>query len=108
MLPLPLRISRALSIIRWVTIIIAHGIAGFKASGGWCRAWHGWFYIQYRNGNNPASAKADIDLNISAMAIYKLRVKEYPMTLRYQFTIPFAGVLFSPLLRASRITRSST
>ena len=25
----------------------AHGIAGFKASGGWCRAWHGWFYIQY-------------------------------------------------------------
>ena len=25
----------------------AHAIAGSKASGGWCRAWHGWFYIQY-------------------------------------------------------------
>ena len=56
----------------------------------------GGFIYNTRNGNNPASAKADIDLNISAMAIYKLRVKEYPMTLRYQFTIPFAGVLFSP------------
>ena len=44
----------------------------------------GGFIYNTRNGNNPASAKADIDLNISAMAIYKLRVKEYPMTLRYQ------------------------
>ena len=69
-----------------------------------------WVVLIYntRNGNNPASAKADIDLNISAMAIYKLRVKEYPMTLRYQFTIPFAGVLILPPITGNRITRSST
>ena len=30
----------------------------------------GGFIYNTRNGNNPASAKADIDLNISAMAIY--------------------------------------
>lgn len=64
-------------------------------AGGAVHGMSGFIY-NTRNGNNPASAKADIDLNISAMAIYKLRVKEYPMTLRYQFTIPFAGVLFSP------------
>ena len=108
MLPLPLRISRALSIIRWVTIIICPRYCrDLKLlAGGAVHGMSGFIY-NTRNGNNPASAKADIDLNISAMAIYKLRVKEYPMTLRYQFTIPFAGVLFSPIT-GNRITRSST
>lgn len=59
-----------------------HGMAGF--------------IYNTRNGNNPASAKADIDLNISAMVLYNLRIKGYPLTLRYQMEIPFAGVLFSP------------
>lgn len=59
-----------------------HGMAGF--------------IYNTRNGNNPASAKADIDLNLSALAIYNLKIKEYPLTFRYQMEIPFAGVLFSP------------
>lgn len=59
-----------------------HGMAGF--------------IYNTRNGNNPASAKADIDLNISALAIYNLKIKSYPITVRYQMEIPFAGVLFSP------------
>lgn len=59
-----------------------HGMAGF--------------IYNTRNGNNPASAKADIDLNLSALAIYNLKIKEYPLTIRYQMEIPFAGVLFSP------------
>ena len=71
-------------------------LPGLKLLAGGAVHGMGGFIYNTRNGNNPASAKADIDLNISAMAIYKLRVKEYPMTLRYQFTIPFAGVLFSP------------
>lgn len=59
-----------------------HGLAGF--------------IYNTRNGNNPASAKADIDLNLSGMAVYRFKIGEYPLTLRYQLTLPFAGVLFSP------------
>ena len=32
---------------------------------------------------------------VSAMAIYNFRIKDFPLTLRYQAEIPFAGVLFS-------------
>lgn len=54
-------------------------------------------FIYYtRSSNNPASAKADLDLNVSAMALYNLRFRNYPLTFRYQFEIPFAGILFSP------------
>lgn len=60
----------------------AHGMVGF--------------IYNTRNGNNPASAKADIDLNLSGMAIYSFKIRQYPLTVRYQLTVPFAGVLFSP------------
>lgn len=49
-----------------------------------------------RNGNNPASAKFDIDLNLSLMAIHTPYIKNYPLTLRYQIDMPFFGALFSP------------
>lgn len=55
----------------------------------------GGFIYNTRNSNNPASGKADLDLNISAMGIYGFRIKNYPVTFRYQMEIPFAGVLFS-------------
>lgn len=61
----------------------AHGLAGF-------------IYNTRNSGNNPASAKADIDLNLSALVIYELKIKDYPLTLRYQMDMPFAGILFSP------------
>ena len=48
-----------------------------------------------RNGNNPVSGKADIDLNLSGMAIYNFHIGNYPLTLRYQMEVPFAGILFS-------------
>lgn len=54
------------------------------------------FVYNTRNGNNPANMKLDIDLNISAMAIYNLKIKNYPITLRYQIDMPFMGMLFSP------------
>lgn len=54
------------------------------------------FVYNTRNGNNPANMKFDIDLNLSAMAIYPLTIKNYPITLRYQIDIPFMGMLFSP------------
>lgn len=55
----------------------------------------GGFIYNTRNSNNPVSGKADFDLNLSAMAIYGLKIKNFPLTFRYQMEIPFAGVLFS-------------
>ncbi|MCC8187755.1 MAG: DUF3316 domain-containing protein [Bacteroides sp.] len=54
------------------------------------------FAYNLRNGNNPANAKAYINLAASGMAIWKLRIRNYPMTLRYQANLPFMGVMFSP------------
>lgn len=54
------------------------------------------FIYNTRNGNNPATLKADMDLNLSAMAIYRLMLKDYPLVIRYQVETPFAGTLFSP------------
>ncbi|MDL2208507.1 DUF3316 domain-containing protein [Parabacteroides sp. OttesenSCG-928-O15] len=54
------------------------------------------FIYNTRNGNNPASAKVDIDLNLSLLAIYHLRLRDYPLTLRYQLEMPVGGVMFSP------------
>lgn len=54
------------------------------------------FIYNTRNGNNPATLKADLDLNLSAMAIYRLMIKDYPLMIRYQVETPFIGALFSP------------
>lgn len=54
------------------------------------------FAYNLRNGNNPANAKAYINLAASGMAIWKLRIRNYPLTLRYQANLPFMGVMFSP------------
>jgi hypothetical protein len=45
-----------------------------------------------RNGNNPASARIYSNINLSAIAFYKLR----NATFRWQIDTPVAGVLFSP------------
>lgn len=54
------------------------------------------FIYNTRNGNNPAAAKAGINLNISAIAIYSWRIKNYPLTIRYQLETPFLGAMFAP------------
>ena len=56
----------------------------------------GGFIYNTRNSNNPASGKGDLDLNLSLMGIYQWRIKGYPLTIRYQYTMPFAGLMFSP------------
>lgn len=45
-----------------------------------------------RNGNNPASARAYTNLNLSVMASYKLPW----FAVRWQLDSPFMGILFSP------------
>lgn len=54
------------------------------------------FLYNNRNSNNPAQAKAYANLMASAMAIYKVNIKNYPLTLRYQATMPLMGCMFSP------------
>lgn len=57
---------------------------------------NGGFIYNLRNSNNPASAKAYINIAASGMAIYNFKIKRYPMTLRYQLNLPFMGIMFSP------------
>lgn len=71
--------------------ILAGGLADMNAG----------FVYNPRNSNNPASAKAFVDIDLSAMAIYKLRIRDYNMTLRYQANLPVLGTMFSPEYGAS-------
>lgn len=57
---------------------------------------NGGFIYNLRNSNNPASAKAYVNIAASGMVIYNFRIKRYPMTLRYQLNLPLMGVMFSP------------
>ena len=60
---------------------------------------HGMLGMVYntRNVNNPMTIHADVDLNLSILAIYEFRIKKHPVTIRYQFESPFVGMLFSPV-----------
>lgn len=68
----------------------------FKILAGAVLDLNGGFIYNLRNTNNPASARAFINLDASAMAIWNTRIKKYPVTLRYQINAPFLGVMFSP------------
>lgn len=54
------------------------------------------FVYNLRNSNNPASARAYINLDASTMAIWHLKIKNYPIVLRYQANLPVIGVMFAP------------
>lgn len=49
-----------------------------------------------RNGNNPASAKAAVTVGATGYVAWNGRIGRLPVTLRYQPTLPVAGVFFSP------------
>ena len=54
------------------------------------------FIYNLRNGNNPASAKFYINIAPSGLAIWNAKIKNYPITLRYQVNVPIVGLMFSP------------
>lgn len=68
----------------------------FKLLAGALGDFNGGFVYNLRNSNNPASARAYINLAASGMAIWQIRVRNYPMTIRYQANLPVLGVMFSP------------
>jgi hypothetical protein len=54
------------------------------------------FVYNTRNDNNPATGKAHIDLGMSAIANYKLKIHSQSVHLKEQFCLPFAGAMYSP------------
>lgn len=46
--------------------------------------------------NNPGSAKFNLNLGITGMAVYTFRIRNYPVTARFQITTPALGMFFSP------------
>jgi len=58
----------------------------FKLLAGGLFDVNGGFVYNLRNSNNPASARAYVNLDASGMAIWHLKIKRYPMVLRYQVT----------------------
>ncbi|MGL4852070.1 MAG: DUF3316 domain-containing protein [Phocaeicola sp.] len=57
---------------------------------------NGGFVYNMRNSNNPAQAKAYLNLAASGMAIYRLQLGSLPLIARYQLNVALAGILFSP------------
>lgn len=57
---------------------------------------NGGFVYNMRNGNNPAQARAYMNLGASGMAIWKVKLFYCPLTIRYQANLPLAGIMFMP------------
>lgn len=68
----------------------------FKLLAGGLADINGGFAYNLRNGNNPAQARAYVNLDASGMAVWNLRVKNRSLTLRYQINLPIMGMMFMP------------
>ena len=73
-----------------------HITENFKLLAGGLGDFNGGFVYNLRNSNNPTSARAYINLAASGMLIWRTRIKNLPLIVRYQANVPVAGVLFSP------------
>jgi len=54
------------------------------------------FVYNTRNGNNPATGKAHLNLSLSALANYKLKIRKQPVLFRDQLSLPFIGAMYAP------------
>ena len=54
------------------------------------------YVYNIRNGNNPITAKAHLNLTLSGVVSYDFKIKSQAFRLRYQISSPFAGLMFSP------------
>lgn len=69
---------------------------GFSAGiGGSASATLGCLYLN-RGGNNPASAKGAVTVNLTGYATWNGSIGRLPVTLRYQPVLPVTGAFFAP------------
>lgn len=54
------------------------------------------FIYNTRNSNNPAQARAYLNITPVIEATYKFNIKNHTHTLRYELSVPLLGVMFSP------------
>jgi hypothetical protein len=54
------------------------------------------FVYNTRNGNNPATGKFHLNLNLSVIAAYQIKIKSQSLLLKYQVGVPFTGLMYSP------------
>ncbi len=54
------------------------------------------FLYNTRNGNNPAQARANVDVSLSAGGSYEFHIRRLPMEAHYQADLPVLGCMFSP------------
>lgn len=64
-------------------------------AGGTAAATIGFIY-NTANGNNPAQARAAINIMPTAAAVYRFKALRRNMQLRYELQLPLVGVMFSP------------
>ncbi|MDR1403294.1 MAG: DUF3316 domain-containing protein [Tannerellaceae bacterium] len=76
-------------------------VPGFRVLTGMSAHLSGGFIYNIRNGNNPLSAKIDVDGGFSLITLWNFRMNKLSFTLRYQGELPLAGVFFSPEYGAS-------
>lgn len=69
---------------------------GLSVAGGGSAGGNAGVIYNGRNGNNPASAKADVTANVTGWATWSTRIGRMPVMLRWQTTLPLAGAFFSP------------
>ena len=54
------------------------------------------FLYNTRNGNNPAQARAMVNITPTGSADYRFTLAGRPFTARYELNIPLCGLMFSP------------
>lgn len=64
-------------------------------AGGMLNANLGFIY-NTSNGNNPAQARASLNVMPTAVATYRFQIGRIPLTARYELALPLCGIRFSP------------
>lgn len=69
---------------------------GLQLMAGGSTQLRGGVLYNANNSNNVVSARVHWSLGLMGQAVYNFNIKRLPVTLRYQATLPVAGVFFSP------------
>lgn len=71
-------------------------VPGLQLMAGGGTRFRGGVIYNANNSNNPVSAKIHWSVNLQGMAVYNTRLGRLPVTFRYEASLPFVGVFFSP------------